>query len=123
LFVLSAVEAIGVEHGEETGCAGALVGAAAREHDIEERLDHAAEFRAGAAGGSEAIEFGAAKERERADFLTEEAWYGEDVIAFRHEGAVAGEEGSEGAVFVDSEVVDDGFHGEREGGGEFLFEP
>lgn len=58
LFVLGAVEAvIGEELGEGWGGVGALGGAG--QEGIEKGLDHARQLGLGAAGGGEAVEFGA----------------------------------------------------------------
>ena len=120
--MLRAVESIFLEHGRERSFAGLLFRPRFRKHDIEERLHHAAQFRSGAAGRAEPVEFRTAQWRKRPHFLPEEPWYGERIISFGHETGIARQQCGEGSVFVDGEIVDDWFHGEGQGSRQFLLE-
>lgn len=121
LFVLGGIEAAGMEEFVE-GTGGGTGGGGAGEEGIEEGLDHAGQFGAGAAGGAEAVEFGALHGGEVLKVAAEQAGDGEGVVAGREEGVVVAEEFRAGAAFIDGVVEDEGVHGEREGMAQFAFE-
>ena len=120
LGVLGGIEPVLVEQLVERRARG-LVRALAREHDIEEGLDHPAQFGLGATGGREQVEFGAADGSKGAPVLTKQGRGDQGVVRGGHERRGVFEQIGAGALFIDGEVVDDRVHGEGEGVLEITF--
>ena len=92
-----------------------------REQGVEEFLDDAAQLGLRATRAGETIQLAACCGGEVFQVATEELWRKEQVVAFGHEPGVGGKEVGEGAVFVDSEIVNHWLHRKRQALGERLF--
>src|SRR5205823_4139878 len=95
LLVLNAVKAMLLEQGVERERARGL-GFAARQHRIEERLNHSAQLGTGAAGSAEFVQFGPAQARKRVALQAQQRWNGERIILGRQEGQAALEQLGDG---------------------------
>ena len=113
LGMLIGIEAMLVEELIERGTGG-IVRAPAREHDIEERLDHAAQLGLGSTSGREEVELGAADGSQGAPVLSQEGWGDERVVSGGHQRVRIPKQVGARAVVIDGEIIDDRFHGEGE---------
>ena len=112
--MLHAVEPVRLQQGaQRLVCSRLRV--AARQHDIEERLHHTAQLHVGAARGAKLVELRPHQGRERVAVLSQQRWYGQRVIAGRHERRAAVEQVGEGPALVNGEVIDHRLHREGQG--------
>ena len=110
-FVLLAVKAVlGEQFGEVFP--GAIPGFEAGEQAVEERLHHAGQLGARAAGGAELIQLGALGGGQRLGIGAQPAGHVEGVIALGQQGADAAPQLGAGAVLVDGKIINNRLHGE-----------
>ena len=94
---------------------------ALRDQALEDGVHGFGHGRVALAGLAEALEVGAHGGAERPHFLAEPAGDHQPIVGRRHHRPRAGQQVRPRAALVDGQVVDHGFHGKGQGGGEFAF--